>query len=99
MTPKTYNRKVIVTLNTTSRVTCLHQHSIFSQFTHNTQPISPSVGYWLESWPCKAESAQLWWFEPNALSVLSGVTTLILAYFPEKHSVVYVWVYSISKCT
>ena len=47
--------------------------------------------YWLERWPYKAESAQQWWFEPNALSVVSGVTSLILANLSEKHSVAYIW--------
>ena len=31
------------------------------------------------------------WFEPNALDVVSGVTTLKLANSPEKHPVSYVW--------
>ena len=31
------------------------------------------------------------WFDPNALSVISGVTTLMLANLPENHSVAYVW--------
>ena len=37
---------------------------------------------WLERWLCKAESAQQWWFKPNALSVVSGVTTLRLDNWP-----------------
>ena len=49
------------------------------------------VLYCLERWPCKAETAQQWWFEPNALSVVSGVTTLRLANLPEKHSVAYIY--------
>ena len=35
------------------------------------------------------ESAQQRWFEPNTLSVVSGVTTLGLAHLPEKYSVAY----------
>ena len=40
---------------------------------------------------CETESAQQWWFEPNALSVVSGVTTLRLANFPKKYSVAFMW--------
>ena len=47
--------------------------------------------WWLEGWPCKAESAQQWRFEPNSLSVVSGVTTLQLANWSEEPSVVYIW--------
>ena len=46
-----------------------------------------SVVLWLERWPCRGESAQQLWFDPNSLSVVSGVTTLRLANLPEKHSV------------
>ena len=46
--------------------------------------------YWLERWPSKAESAQQWWYEPKALSVVSGVTTLMLPNLPENHSVAYI---------
>ena len=47
--------------------------------------------YWLECWPFIAELAQQWWLEPNTLSVVSGVTTLMLANLTEKHSVAYIW--------
>ena len=50
-----------------------------------------SLVYWLERWPCKAESDRQWWFEPSALSVVSGVITLMLASLPEKNSVAYIW--------
>ena len=36
------------------------------------------------------ESAQQWWFEPDTLSVVSGVTTLTLANLFKKHSVAYI---------
>ena len=49
------------------------------------------MGYWLEHWPCNAESAQQWWYEPNALSVVSGVDKLMLANVPKKHSVAHIW--------
>ena len=50
-----------------------------------------SVVCWLECWPWKAESAQQWWFEPNILSVVSGVTTLRLTNLLEKNSVACIW--------
>ena len=47
--------------------------------------------YWLRRWSSKAKSAQRGRFEPNALGVVSGVTTLRLANFsPKAFSCLYV---------
>ena len=44
--------------------------------------ISYSVVCWLERWLSKAESGEQWRFDPNALSMVSGVTTIRLANLP-----------------
>ena len=44
-----------------------------------------------DRWSCKAESAQQQWFEPDTLSVVSGLTTLRLANLLIKHPVAYTW--------
>ena len=51
----------------------------------------PISGVVVRAFALKAESAQQWGLEPNTLSVVSGVTTLMLANLPEKHSVAYIW--------
>ena len=37
---------------------------MFSKVNHNFYGVAQWV-YWLECWPCKAESVQQWWLEAD----------------------------------